>query len=809
MNDLKFALRQLLKNPGFTAVAVLTLAICLGANLTILTAVDAILLRALPFAAPERLAVVYNSLPGLGADRLSASIPNYFDRRRSIKAFESVSIYEESSVIVGEAGSPPRRVPTMRVSPEFFETLGVPLAMGQPFKEENLIYGADEVAILTDEFWRNHFNADPKVVGRTIDNDGARISVVGVLPRGFRFLSSRAQFFRPVSHAPEDRLPSKRHDNNWSMIVRLAPGVSWDAAQAQMDAFNALQAEDDPSREVVQKAGYRTHVRSLHEDHVRQVKRTLVLLQVGVGFLLVIGVVNLANLLLIRANGRAQELAVRQALGAGRWHIVRGVLVEVMLLVLGAAITGMLLSAGGLRLLSNLGADRLPLGGTVRLDGRMTLAGLGIATLVGGLLALLLIGFSLRVKLASGLKMATRGGTAGRGAQRLHHGFVVAQVALAFTLLSGAGLLGISLKRVLEAPLGFKAANVLTGRIEFPWLGYTNMPLRVAFVDQLLTTVRALPGVSQVAVNSKLPFADSRNNNAIAVEGREPGTVSSLRTHHVADVTGDYWRVMGISLLRGRLLEDADRHREPRACVVDQAVAEYYWPDDDPIGRRFTKGVKFDPKDSFVVVGVVAGVKQEDLAELTDKGTIYFPFGVRWRNSFSLVVRMAGPIEAASMLHQAVAQCDPRMPLEDLRSLQSRIDDSLVARRSPAVLAGIFAGVALLLASLGTYGVLAYAVSQRQREIGVRMALGAQPRQVLAQFFRLGARLCLAGLALGMIGAWAVGRAMQSMLFDVGAFPLEVIIVVCLSLAGVVSLAVFLPSHRASRVDPMEALRAE
>ncbi len=339
---------------------------------------------------------------------------------------------------------------------------------------------------------------------------------------------------------------------------------------------------------------------------------------------------------------------------------------------------------------------------------------------------------------------------------------------------------------------------------------YTNMPLRVAFVDQLLTTVRALPGVSQVAVNSKLPFADSRNNNAIAVEGREPGTVSSLRTHHVADVTGDYWRAMGISLLRGRFLEDADRHREPRACVVDQAVAEYYWPDDDPIGRRFTKGVRFDPKDSFVVVGVVAGVKQEDRAEPTDKGTIYFPFGVRWRNSFSLVVRMAGSIEAAApMLHQAVAQCDPRMPLEDLRSLQSRIDDSLVARRSPAVLAGIFAGVALLLASLGTYGVLAYAVSQRQREIGVRMALGAPPRQVLAQFFRLGARLCLAGLALGMIGAWAAGRAMQSMLFDVGAFPLEVIIVVCLSLAGVVSLAIFLPSRRAARVDPMVALRTE
>jgi len=807
MNDLRFAFRQLFKNPGFTAVAVLTLAICLGANLTILAVVDAILLRALPFAAPERLAIVYNSYPGAGVDR-SGSLPNYFDRRGAIKAFESISIYQESSVIVEEAGNP-RRVPTMRVSPEFFATLGVPLAMGQPFKEANLTYGADEVAILTDEFWRSHFNADPNVIGRNFDNDGARIAVIGVLPRGFRFLSSRAQIFRPASHSPEDRLPSERHSGNCEMIARLAPGVNWSAAQSQMDAFNARHLESDPNREAAQKVGYRTEVRSLHEDHVRQVKRTLVLLQMGVGFLLLLGVVNLANLLLIRANGRAQELAMRQALGAGCWQIARGVLVEVMLLVLGAAVAGMLLSTGGLRLLSTLGAEQLPLGGTIRLDARMALAGLAIAGLVGVLLTLLLVGFSLKVKLAPGLKLATRSGTASRGAQRLQHGFVVAQVALAFVLLSGAGLLGISLKRALETPVGFNAANVLSGRIAFPWSGYTNQALRVAFVDRLLTTVRALPGVSHAAVNSGLPFADGRRDNVIAVEGHD-AAASNLRAHHVARVTSDYWRALGIPLLRGRLLEDADRHRQPRACVVDQGLAEFYWPNEDPIGRRFTKDAKFDPNDTFVVVGVVARVKQADVTERADKGAIYIPYGVWWPDSFSLVVRSSSPVVAMTpLLRQAVARCDPGMPLDDLRSLRSRIDDSLVARRSPAVLAGIFAGVALLLASLGTYGVLAYAVSQRQREIGVRIALGAQPRQVLAQFFGLGARLCLAGLALGVIGAWAAGRAMQAVLFGVGAFSPGVIFVACLSLAGVVSLAIFLPSRRASRVDPMEALRCE
>lgn len=810
MNDLRFALRQLLKNPGFTAVAVLTLAICLGANLTILAVVDAVLLRALPFPDAERLAVVYNRYPGAGIDRIDNSLTSYFERRNALRSFESVSICQESSVIVGEADRP-QRVPTLRVSPEFFATLGVPLAMGQPFKEENLAYGADEVAILTDGFWRSHFNADPNVLGRTFENDGARISVVGVLPHGFRFLSSRAQFFRPASHDPGERLPLQRHSNvDWNMVVRLAKGVAWSGAQAEMDVFNARQLEDDPLKAVIQKAGFHTEVRSLHGDHVRQVKRTLVLLQVGVAFLLLIGVVNLANLLLIRVSGRTQELAVRQALGAGRWHLARGVITEVMLLVFMAWLVGLLLGAAGLRLVSALGAEHLPLGGMIRLDGRMVGAGLVIAVTVGGLLSALLLGFCRNAKLVTGLKLATRSGTATRGTRSLHHGFVVAQVALAFVLLSGAGLLGISLKRVLEAPVGFNAASVLSGHITFPWRGYTNQALRLNFVDRLLTQVRALPGVSHGAVNTLLPFTSDRSEAAIVVEGREGRGDEGMRAHDGARVTSGYWRALDIPLLRGRLLEDADRHRQPRACVVDQAVAEFYWPDGDPLGRRLTFGPKFDPEDSFTVVGVVAEARQSDVTERAGKGMIYVPFGVHWPDSFSLVVRSSLPESAMTpMLRQAVAQIDPGMPINDLRSLQSRIDDSLVARRSPAVLAGVFAGVALLLASLGTYGVLAYAVNQRQREIGVRMALGAQPGQVLAQFFRLGARLCLTGLALGVIGAWAAGRAMQSMLFGVGAFPPGLIIAACLSLAGVVSLAVFLPSRRASRVDPMAALRSE
>jgi predicted permease len=809
MNDLKFAFRQLLKNPGFSTVAVLTLAICLGANLTILAVVDAILVRALPFPDSERLALIYNSYPGAGAERVPGSLPNYFDRRGAIEAFGSVSIFQESSVIVGGTGQA-RRVPILRASPEFFSTLREPLALGQPFTEEHLAYRADEVAILTDEFWRGHFNADPNILGRTFENDGARVAVIGVLPRGFRFLSSQVQFFRPASHAPDDRLPGSRHSGDWNMIARLAPGVGWSTAQLQMDALNARLAADDPYAELVKKAGYRTRVVALRDDHVRQVKRILLLLQGGVSVLLVIGAVNLANLLLIRANGRAQEIAVREALGAGRWQIARGVIVEIMALVAVAAAAGLLVGAAGLRLLSSLGAEQLPLGAAIRFDGRTALAGLVIAAIVGAALAALLICFHFRLKLASGLKLATRGGTAGRGAQKLQHGFVIAQVALAFVLLSGSGLLGVSLKRALEAPVGFSADHLVAGRIAFPWSGYTNQPLRMAFVDRLLTTVRGLPGVSHAAVNSGLPFTGARTDQAVSIEGQVSEEASAVRAHHVANVSGDYFGTMGIALLRGRFLEDADRHRGPRACVVDQGLAERYWPGADPIGRRLTIGPRFDPENASLVVGVVANAKQADVVEDAGLGTVYVPYGREWPNSFSLIVRSGVPLQTmAPMIRQAVAQCDPGMPIDDLRSMRSRIDESLVARRSPAVLAGIFAGVALLLASLGTYGVLAYAVNQRQREIGVRMALGAQPSHVLAQFFGLGAKLCLMGIAFGAMGAWAAGRAMQSLLFGVGPFPPVIVILTGLTLTGIVSLAILIPSRRAAKVHPMEALRYE
>jgi predicted permease len=807
--DLRQSCRSLLRQPGFTATALATLALCIGANVAIFAVVDAILLRPLPFPESERLVTIFNAYPRAGAEFSGSSVANYYDRRHAIKAFSSVAAYQEGSVIVGEAGSP-QRVPTARVTPEFFATLGVPFAKGQTFTDAELAYGPDEVAVLTHEFWRSHFNADPQVLGRKFFNDGLAVTVIGVLPPDFRFLSLRAQFFRPASHERNAREARQRHSNNSNMIARLAPGATLAEAQAQMDAFNAQQLTDDPLAELVKGAGYHSTVRSLHGHHVRTVKPMLVLLQSGVLCLLLIGAVNLANLLLIRATGRAKELAVRQALGASGWRIAREISVETLLLAGVGGILGLALGAVGIRLLATLGTDQLPLASSIAFDARVAVVSFIAAIVVGALLALPVIWLNVRTRLAGTLQSESRSGTTGRSAQRVRHGFIVAQVALAFVLLSGAGLLGLSLKRVLETPAGFTPDQVLTGRLALPWKNYKDNAARLAFVDRLLPALRRLPGVTHAAISSGVPFSGNINDSAVFVEGHVPRPGDSVRAHYLSMATSDYWRAMNIPLRRGRFLEDADNQDKQRVCVVDQAFADRYWPGVDPIGRRLVSGDSFKEENATTVVGVVANVKQKELAEADDHGAVYFPYVNYAANNFVLVLRTSvPPATLGPLVQKTILGLDPFLTVDDVRPMQLRVDDSLVARRSPAVLAGIFAGVALLLAAIGTYGVLAYTVSQRRREIGVRMALGALPQQVLTQFLGLGAKVLVAGVALGALGAWAVERGIQGVLVDVSSARTEIFVITALLMGVVVLLAALLPSRRAARVSPMEALRTE
>lgn len=805
--DFLQAFRRLARERGFTLTVLLTLALCIGANVAIFAVVDAVLVRALPFARPDQLVHLINAYPKAGVDRAGASLPNYYERKEAIKGFASLAIHQEGSGIIGEAGSP-RRVPRDRVSPDFFATLGVPLARGRIFTEAEMTYDASRVAILTDEFWRSQFQADPEVLGRTFTMDGVTMTVIGVLPPGFRYLSSRAQFFTPAAHAPEDRKADRRHSNNFSLIARLGPGVSLAEAQAQVDAFNLKQLAEDPYAELVKGAGYHTAVRSLHADHVRTIKPVLLLLQAGVLFLLLIGAVNLINLLLIRASGRAKEFAVRQALGASRRHVVRDVLAETVLLALAGGLLGLALGAAGIRLLAVLGTDHLPLGATITFDGRVAVISLVGSLAVGLLLALPIVWFNLHAHLARALQAETRGGTASRAAQRLRHVFIVAQVALAFVLLAGAGLLGVSLQRLLATAPGFRPEQVLTGQVSLPWKRYPETKERLAFLERLLADLRAQPGVKAVGLVSDLPMTGSTSNNAIAIEGLESNGHNAIRAHYTMAGLGDYWSAMGIPLVAGRLLEEADNHREQKVCVVDEDFANRYWPGQSALGRRIVNGPTFNEKEAHTIVGVVGSVKQTDLSESGAQGAVYYPYAFYSTSRLGIAVRTAlDPSTLTTVLPKVVLQLDPDLPVDDLRPMQGWIDRTLVARRSPAVLAGIFAGVALLLAAIGTYGVLAYAVSQRRREIGVRMALGAQPGQVRAQFLGLGARLLAGGLALGVAGAWAVGRAMQTVLFGVGAVHAGVLALAAAVLVAVVLAATFLPSHRAARVSPLEALR--
>src|SRR5437762_1357234 len=808
MNNLRFAFRQLCKAPRITVTALATVAIYLGANLSIFGVINSILLRPLPFPQSDRLVTIFNTYPKAGVENDGSSITNYYERRGNIPAFSSLSIFRDFSEVVGETGAA-EQTEIIRVSPDFFATLGVNLAMGRTFTEEEATIAKNNgvAAIVTDAYWRQRLNSDPNVLGRDIRVNTMPRKIVGVLPPDFRFLSSEARLFLPIRSRPAERTPQQRHSGGGGthMIARLKPGATMAEAQSQIDTHNAAVEQDGPEAKMMAEAGFRSLVRPLHAEHVRSIRPTLLLMQAGVFFLLLIGAVNLANLLLIRASGRVKEMAIRRSMGPSRAHVVRQVMIETVLPTYVGGLLGLVVGTWGIRLLEVLGADRLPLGAHIAFDGWLALTGLAGAGVLGIGIAVPIAWFNLNTHLAHALQSESRAGTVSRAAQRLRHGFIVAQIALAFVLLAGAALLGLSLKKVMAVSPGFRADHVLTGEVTVPF-SYNVRP----FLDRLLEAIGQQPGVAAAGAITDVPLSGESGKTAVTPKGYVPPAGESLHGHYLYQVTGDYFTALGIPLREGRFLTSADSHRADRVCVVDEDFARRYWPHGGALGQRVFQGSDSDDAKLFTVVGVVGAVKQAELTEPQGQGAVYLPFVDVYNGQVFVVTRTSQRPEAfAETLRKQVRAANPDLAIDNLRSMDTRIAESLIARRSPALLAGIFAGVALLLAAIGTYGVLSYAVTQRTREIGIRMALGAQREQISAHFLSLGLRLLAAGTILGLIGAWLAGRAMQSVLFEVPTLHIATLFGTAPVMTAVSLVACLIPARRATKVDPIEALRAE
>jgi predicted permease len=814
--DLKFAFRMLVKDRGFAITAILTLALCIGANSALFTMVQSVLLRPLPFPESSRLVFSFDGFPGAGVERAGTSVPNYVDRAALTDVFQSYALYQWSGYRVGK-GSSSEGVSAMNVTPSFFRVLRVVPERGRLFTEADGRPGGNKVAVLSYALAQKQAGGVGGVVGRDIRLDGQVYRIVGVLPESFAFLSAEVRVFVPLAFTDQDKAEEQRYSQNHEAIGRLGPGVTIGQAQARLDALNAAYIERaGPLRTALQNAKYHTVVGSLDADIVRDVRGALQLLWGGVLFVLLIAAVNITNLSLVRASGRVKELATRHALGAARSRVMRQLVTETTLVTLLGGAAGLGVGYWSLDALKKSGLWELPRAHEIQMDGTVIAFTLCISVLlglvVGAVPALQLAGFNLN----SVLREDGRTGTATRGSRFVRRGLVVAQVGLAFILLIGAGLLLASFRQLLGVDPGFRAEHVITGRVSPLEAQYPNDAALRSYTMRALGRIRALPSVEAAGVSTFLPFSWDGNSSVIVPEGyvMAPGeSVVSPNRLHVSD---GYLETLRVPLKRGRFFTPNDTDGAPKVIIVDEQLAKKFWPNADPIGHRVYLPDK--PEDIakpgptvtwMQVVGVVGAVKLRGLVEGENAraGAYYIPFAQQPFRGVGFAIRTAGDSAAVlSSVRRALAAVDPELQLFDVFSMPERVDKSLNPRRTPMVLSLAFGGLALFLASLGLYGVLAYQVSQRTREIGIRMALGSDRARILTLVLREGLVLVLVGLTIGFAGALALRSVIASQLYGVGPLDPSVLGVVTVVLGVASVVACLAPARRATRVDPVIAL---
>jgi len=815
--DIRVSLRGLWKDRAFTLTTVATLALCLAANVAIFAVVDGVLLKPLPFEQPEQLVTVHNSYRGAGIAQAQNGVPDYYDRLEAVKALESLAMYRQSGMTIGGDRGQPERLQGLVVTPSFFRVLRVTAYRGRAFTEEEAQPGQDQKVMLTYGYWQQAFGGQDSAVGQSLRVNGVTMPIVGVLPPQFKFVDPDIQLLRAVAFSAEDRADDQRHSNNWNQVGRLQAGAAVPQVQSQLDALNAVNLERFPNlKQVLINARFATEAEPFQEYLVGETRRTLTLLWGGVLLVLVIGCVNVTNLVLVRSSGRMRELATRHALGASFGRLARQSFTESTIVAALGGITGLVLGWWALASAPVLGLNRLPRSGEISMDFRVVGFTVGLVALVGAVMAALPVGVLRRTNVAQVVREEGRSGTPTRKARFIRRALVTSQVAFALMLLIGAGVMVASLQRILAVDPGFRGDGVVTGLISLPVSRYPEDADRRTVSARLLERVRAIPGVQAAGFSTIIPFSGNNSDSVILAEGYQMAPGESVISPFQVSISDGYFETMGARLVAGRFFNEGDAEDRQKVIIVDERLAKHFWPDGNVIGKRMFQPesaenlLKQPPDDEMLtVVGVVGSMRLTSPVEGVNQehGAYYRPYRQRSVGGMGLAVRTAGdPKAVAETVRRAISEVDGELPLYNVRTMAERTSEVLVDRRTPTLLATGFAVVALFLAAIGIYGVLAYQVSQRRREIGIRMALGAGAPRIFQLVLGEGALIVAAGAVLGLLGAFFLRRAIESVLYGVGAMDAAVVATVAALLLVVAVIASVIPARRAARTDPTVAL---
>ena len=800
-------MRHLRRAPAFAAIVVLTLALGIGANTAIFSVVDAVLLRPLPFREPDRLVTVLHIYPSLDGLEAPVSVPGFRDYRDQMGIFDGAAVQSGQGFNLTGLGEP-QRVVASRVSAQFFSTLGVPPLIGRTLLPDEHETSGAKVAVLSHGIWQRLFGGERSVLGRSISLNGEPYEIVGVMPAGFRdFFGRDAELWVPLALRAEQFADGARTNEWLNLTARLAPGVTVEQARARARDFAAQLKQRFPDE---YPRDWTLAVEPLADRATGRIRPVLLVLLGAVGMVLLIACANVANLLLARGASRAKEIAIRTALGAGRRQLVRQLLTESVLLAVAGGALGLALAWLAVRGIGALNPANLPFADRIAIDPRVLLFTLALSLVTGLLFGLLPAVHASRTDLHGTLKEGGRSATADRTGRGVRRVLVVAEMALALTLLAGAGLLIKSVARLSAVDTGFRPEKLLTFHVALPQAKYAGDTARAALWDRLVPTLAALPGVQGAGATTVLPFGGGWSTGSFTVEGHQPAEGQPGPWGDIRIVTPDFLRTLGAPLVRGRHFEARDAIGAPPVAVVDEEMVRRYWPDGDPIGKRITFDDASDSTAQWItVVGVVGHTKHEGL-DADARVQLYLPSAQAAQGGMWVAVRTPGdPLALVPAVRRAVRSVDADLPIARVEAMETLVERSVGQRRLAMILLGTFAGIALVLAAVGIYGVMSFAVEQRTHELGVRMALGAGRRRVLALVVGQGMALAAVGVVVGLAGALALTRLIGSQLYAVRATDPATLAVVAVLLAATSLVATLVPALRATRVDPVIALREE